>query len=102
MSPRSRGGWKARRSYNLRLRRLGQASGEAADDVVVDAARGEADRVRDRGRGRVAVRDHDQPTQPEKVGASVRVRIQAPTQPPGRRADEEAADGSRRARGDLL
>src|SRR6478609_6135768 len=51
-------GWKARRSYKLSP--LRQAGSEAADDVVLDTAGGEADRICDRRRRRVAVSDHDE------------------------------------------
>src|SRR4029079_11408989 len=75
-----RRGWKARRSYNLRPLRPGEACSQAADDVVVDAAGGEPDGVGDRGRRGIAVRDHDETAQAQEVGASVRVGVEAPAQ----------------------
>src|SRR5438477_2277258 len=69
---------------------------------MVDSARGQPDRVGDCGRGRVAVRDHDEPSQAEEVGASVRVGVETPAQPPGGGTDEQPTDGSARAGGDLL
>src|SRR5947207_5165381 len=101
MSPHSCGGWpgKSRRSYNLRP--PWQACCEAADHVVVDAAGGEADRIRDRRPRGVAVRDHREPAQAEQVGAAVRVGIEAMAEPARRRADQQAAQLARRRRRDL-
>src|SRR5262249_36962649 len=89
-----RGGWKAGRSYNLSP--LRQARSEAADDVVVDATGREPDRIGDRRRRRVAVRDHGEAAQAEEIRASVRVRIEPLAQLPRRWADEEAAESSGR------
>src|SRR5258705_12499704 len=65
----------ARRSY--RLGPLRQTRFEPPADVVLDTARREADRVRDRTRGRVAVRDHGEPAQTEEIRAAVGVGIEA-------------------------
>src|SRR2546430_2929426 len=90
---------KSRRSYNLSL--LGQPCTEAADDAVLHAAGGQPDRIRDRGAGRVAVRDHRQATQTEEIRAAVGVGIEAVAEAPGGRADEQAAELPRRGGGDL-
>src|SRR5581483_7931332 len=62
--PGRTGAAKSRRSYNAAL--LRQLRSEPPDDVVLDAARGEADRVRERGARRVAVRDHGEAAEAEE------------------------------------
>src|SRR4051794_30998811 len=62
---------KSRRSYNPGG--LGQPRTEPTDDIVLDAAGGEPDRVRDRGARRVAVRDDREAAEPEQVGATIGV-----------------------------
>src|SRR5438105_5815806 len=104
MSPHQRSGVKAggpsaRRSYTRGP--LGQTRSEPADDVVVDAARGEADRVRDRGARRVAVRDHGEPAEAEEICAAVGVGVEPVPEPPGSRANQQAAELAARRRGDL-
>src|SRR5438105_3868712 len=93
------GAGKARRSYSLGLLEPGS---ETTHDVVVDTAGGEPDRIRNRRRRGVAVRDHDQPAEAEEVRATVGVGVEARAQPPGGGTDEEAAERSGRARRDLL
>src|SRR5215211_2209955 len=87
----------ARRCYTV-----GEAVGEPAHDAVIDPAGGEADRVRDRLRGRVAVGDHGQPAQAEKVGAAVRLGIEPLAHPSRRAPNQKAAELPSRRRLDLL
>src|SRR4029079_10026699 len=84
--PTNSNGAKSRRSYNSRW--LGHACTDAADHVVLDAAGREPDRVGDRRAGRVAVRDNREPSQAEQIRAAVGVRVEAPAEPPGGRADQ--------------
>src|ERR1700751_4769177 len=93
-------GAEARRSYSLD--RPGKPRCEPPDDVVLDPAGGQPDRVRDRSPRRVAVRDDGEAAKPEQVRAAVRVRVEALPQPSGSRTDEEGADGAARVGGDLL
>src|SRR5690348_16368770 len=83
-------GLKAGRSYSLH--RPGKPGCEPSDDVVLDAAAGQPDRVRDRGVRGVPVGDDGEAAQAEQIGAAVRVGIEALAQPPGSGPDEEAAD----------
>src|SRR3990170_8361349 len=88
---------RARRCYHA----LRQALGKATDDIVLDAARGEPDRVRDRPPGRVSVRDHGEAAQTEQVGAAVGVRVEARAQAARRGAGEEGTEPARQRRCDL-
>ena len=75
----------------------GSLSASRADHVVLDAAGGQADRVRDGRAAARAVRDHDEPAQSEQVGAAVGVRVEPRAQAARRRPDEQAAERSRAA-----
>src|SRR5689334_18981761 len=105
MSPRYRSGAgrecprKTARSYTYAL---GQPLREPLDHGVLDAARGEADRVRDRRPAAVSVGDHREPAEAEQVRAAVGVRVEAGTQATCGRPDQEAAELAARRRGDLL
>src|SRR5688572_26307211 len=71
-------------------------------DAVLDPAGGQPDRVRDRRPGRVSVRDHREPAEPEEVGAAVGVRVEAVPKPTGGRPDQQPAELSPGGLGDLL
>src|SRR5215831_3096704 len=75
MSPLSGVGFGKRADANTLLPNLpcflGHSLAEAGDDTVVDAACGEANRVRDRGAGGVSVRDHGEAAQAEQIRAAV-------------------------------
>src|SRR5829696_7808304 len=94
-------GLERARSYSGRPP-FGQAGGQPADDVVLDPAGGEVDRVRDRAPGRVAVCDHREAAEAEQVRAAVRVRVERRAEPSGRRSDQETAELPARRRFDLL
>src|SRR5204863_1277861 len=54
-----------------------QADGQPPDDVVLDSAGSQPDRVRDRAPRGVAVRDHDDAADAEQICAAVGVRVEA-------------------------
>src|SRR6476646_2269169 len=79
-----------------------QILSESADDVILDAAGREPDRVRDRAPGGVSVGDHGEASQAEQVGAPVGVRVEAVAELPRPRPDQQPAELSQRSRGELL
>src|SRR6185312_2358173 len=80
------------RSYSGRRTAFGQTGRQRADHVVLDASRGEVDRVRDRAPGRVAVGDHGEAAQAEQVRAAVRLGIERRAEAPRRRADQKPTE----------
>src|SRR6266536_4104921 len=101
MAPLARLGGKGKtaRSYTDAF---GKTLRETLHNTVLDAARGQADRVGDRAPAGVAVGDHRQAAQPEQIGAAVCVRIEAGTQAARRRPDQQAAELAGPRRRDLL
>src|SRR6266852_2205642 len=82
MSPLLGIGFGKRADANtLLLGLLRHSLAEPPDDVMVDAAGSEPNRVGDRAARRVPVRDHGQAPQPEQVGAAVRVGVEMGAQP---------------------
>src|SRR5262249_50478998 len=95
MSPLSGVGFRKRADANTLLTRflgfLGHSLAQARDDAVVDPARAETNRVRDRRARRVAVRNHGEPAQAEEVCAAVRVGIEMLPEPARRGLDQQPA-----------